>query len=218
MAKRRRRAKKKQGVSPIVSMLFGLAVGLSGAAAVYMKDRKGPVVEGTSDPTPASLQSALDDNSEVATKIAPTEAAPTEEKEVRRFTFYDILPNFEMVTPDEEPEPEADNTPKAIIEPGVYVLQAGSFSTHVDADRRRAELALHGIESHIQRVKVNDRNYHRVYIGPTDDLDELNMLRSRLRAAQIERPSEFHAIRCRVAENHARGRSIPPLLCRLLHF
>ena len=66
------------------------------------------------------------------------------------------------------------------------MLQAGSFSTHADADRRRAELALHGIESHIQRVKVNDRNYHRVYIGPTDDLDELNMLRSRLRAAQID--------------------------------
>ena len=91
-----------------------------------------------------------------------------------------------MVTPDEEPETEADNTPQAIVEPGVYVLQAGSFSTHNDADRRRAELALHGIESHIQRVKVNDRNYHRVYIGPTEDLDELNMLRSRLRAAQID--------------------------------
>jgi cell division protein FtsN len=76
--------------------------------------------------------------------------------------------------------------PQAIVEPGLYVLQAGSFSTHTDADRRRAELALHGIESHIQRVMVNDRDYYRVYVGPTDDLDELNMLRSRLRAAQID--------------------------------
>ena len=42
------------------------------------------------------------------------------------------------------------------------------------------------IRDSIQRVKVNDRNYHRVYIGPTDDLDELNMLRSRLRAAKID--------------------------------
>ena len=41
---------------------------------------------------------------------------------------------------------------------------------YTDADRRRAELALHGIESITQRVKVNDRNYHRVYVGPTDDL------------------------------------------------
>ena len=91
-----------------------------------------------------------------------------------------------MVTPDEEPQSSVDSTPRAVVEPGVYVLQAGSFSSHEDADRRRAELALHGIESHIQRVKVNDRNYHRVYIGPTEDLDELNMLRSRLRAAQID--------------------------------
>ena len=75
---------------------------------------------------------------------------------------------------------------EAVVEPGVYVLQAGSFSTNTDADRRRAELALQGIESHIQRVTVNDREYHRVYVGPTDDLDELNLLRSRLRAAKID--------------------------------
>ena len=132
-------------------------------------------------PRPASLQSAIDDNDEPA-----TQSAATEKPKDKRFTFYDILPNFEVVTPDKEPDVKADREPKAIEEPGVYVLQAGSFSTNHDADRRRAELALHGIESHIQRVKVNDRNYHRVYIGPTDDLDELNLLRSRLRAAKID--------------------------------
>ena len=79
-----------------------------------------------------------------------------------------------------------DSEPRAVVEPGVYVLQAGSFSTHGDADRRRAELALHGIESSIQRVTIDDRTYHRVRIGPTDDLDELNLLRSRLRAAEID--------------------------------
>jgi len=187
MAKRRQ-SRRKTGISPIVAMLFGLAVGLSVAVAVYVKDRRpegapsgsnGVAAEAT--PTPASMQGALDNNGETAA-VTP----PAEEKEEKRFTFYDILPNFEVVTPDEEPITAADTVPKAVVEPGVYVLQAGSFSTHNDADRRRAELALHGIESHIQRVKVNDRNYHRVYIGPTDDLDELNMLRSRLRAAKID--------------------------------
>ena len=66
------------------------------------------------------------------------------------------------------------------------MLQAGSFTLFEDADRRRAELALHGIESQIQRVSIDDRVFHRVRIGPTDDLDELNLLRSRLRAAQID--------------------------------
>ncbi len=162
-------------------MLFGLAVGLSVAVAVYVKDRR-PAPAINEQPEPASMQGALDDNNE--TGASTPEATPA--KEQKRFTFYDILPNFEVVTPDEEPATRTDTTPQAIVEPGVYVLQAGSFSTHNDADRRRAELALHGIESHIQRVKVNDRNYHRVYIGPTSDLDELNMMRSRLRAAQID--------------------------------
>ena len=45
---------------------------------------------------------------------------------------------------------------------------------------------MQGIESKIQRVTIDDRTYHRVRIGPIDDLDELNVLRSRLRAAQID--------------------------------
>ena len=184
--KRRRttRRPEKSGTSPVVSMLFGLAVGLSVAVAVYVKDRRPESAAVPPQPEPASMQSALDDNGEtMQEEVSPAEP---EEKEEKRFTFYEILPNFEVVTPEDEPTTEADVTPQAIVEPGVYVLQAGSFSTNADADRRRAELALHGIESHIQRVKVNDRNYHRVYIGPTDDLDELNMLRSRLRVAKID--------------------------------
>jgi cell division protein FtsN len=38
----------------------------------------------------------------------------------------------------------------------------------------------------VQRAKVNNRDYYRVYVGPIDDLDELNMTRSRLRAAKID--------------------------------
>jgi len=186
MAKRKKRRASRSRQSeypPFVWMLFGLAIGLSVAVAVYINDRQPQRVARNEGPLPqpASLQSSIDKNSE--TETAPELVEKTEEN---RFTFYDILPNFEVITPDEAPAVAADVAPQAIEEPGVYVLQAGSFSTHNDADRRRAELALHGIESNIQRVKVNDRNYHRVYVGPTDDLDELNMLRSRLRAAKID--------------------------------
>ena len=177
-----RRTRQTTDVSPVVAMLFGLAVGLSVAVAIYVKDRRPEPIAATVPP--ASLQSSIesiDDNGESAEAAESAEKTPE-----KRFTFYDILPNFEVVTPDDEPDIAVDTEPQAIVEPGVYVLQAGSFSTNADADRRRAELALHGIESHIQRVKVNDRNYHRVYIGPTEDLDELNLLRSRLRVAKID--------------------------------
>ena len=159
-------------------MLFGLSIGLSVAFAVYIKDR-GPTAEPPT-PQPASLQSALDDNSELV--VGQAEEPPKK----KRFSFYDILPNFELIIPEKTPDIAADHAPQAVMEPGVYVLQAGSFSTNVDADRRRAELALQGIESHIQRVKVNDKNFHRVLIGPTEDLDELNLWRSRLRTAKID--------------------------------
>ena len=181
-SKKRRPAAKQQQFPGWLWMLFGLAIGLSVAFAIYVKDNE------PAHPLPAAPPRSVDDNGESA--IPPSasvdpEPEPVEEKE-KRFTFYDLLPAAEFVVPENVPSPETDTRPEAVVEPGVYVLQAGSFSTNNDADRRRAELALQGIESHIQRVAINDRDYFRVYVGPTDDLDELNLLRSRLRAAKID--------------------------------
>jgi len=185
--KKRRRSSKTSDTQQFPGwlwMLFGLSLGLSVAFAIYVKDNPSDDPSTPrAQPQPASMQASLDDNSE-APGDAESEREP--EKKERRFTFYELLPNFELTIPEKRPDVEADIAPAAVVEPGVYVLQAGSFSTNEDADRRRAELALQGIESHIQRVKINDKNYHRVYIGPTDDLDKLNMLRSRLRSAKID--------------------------------
>jgi cell division protein FtsN len=185
MAKRRRRrstrSKKKYEYPGWLWMLFGLSLGLSVAFAVYVKDRQPAGFESQASPQPAGLQSALDNNAGDAASDDAV-AAPVE----KRFTFYDMLPNFEVIIPEHEPDVAADVEPQAVIQPGLYVLQAGSFSAYVDADRRRAQLALHGIESQIQRVTIDDKTYHRVRIGPTNDLEELNMLRSRLRGAQID--------------------------------
>ena len=157
-------------------MLFGLAIGLAVAFAVYVKDRE-PAAAAVAQ-QPASMQDAMEDNGETAAAGSEAPAKP-------RFSFYQMLPNFEVEVANQAPEMTAEQ-PQAIVKPGLYVLQTGSFSTHADADRRRAELALHGIESSISRVSVNGRDYHRVYVGPTEDLDELNLLRSRLREAQID--------------------------------
>jgi len=178
-SKRRKTTSKKQEYPGWAWMLFGLAIGLSVAFAIFVRDRQ-PAAVADRAPEPASLESAIDDNGEAATPV--DEETPKES----RFTFYNVLPNFEVVIPEQEPNVTVDIEPQAVVEPGLYVLQAGSFSRFEDADRRRAELALQGIESNIQRVTIDDRTYHRVRIGPTDDLEELNMLRSRLRAAKID--------------------------------
>jgi cell division protein FtsN len=178
--RRRSTARKQQSYPGWLWMLFGLAIGLSVAFAIYVKDNE-PV-----RPQAASVPSSIDNNGESTIPASATQEPEVVKKE-KRFTFYDLLPAAEFVVPEKAPSAEEQNVqPEAIVEPGVYVLQAGSFSTNTDADRRRAQLALQGIESHIQRVTVNDREYHRVYVGPTDDLDELNLLRSRLRAAKID--------------------------------
>jgi cell division protein FtsN len=178
MAKRRRarkRRSRKDDYPGWVWMMFGLSIGLAVAFAIYINDRS----PGVPLRPAAEKPSNVDNNSEQAN--AQPEAPPES-----RFDFYNLLPNFEVIIPEQEPDVRAETGPQAVVEPGVYVLQAGSFTEYKDADRRRATLALHGIESKIQRVTIDDRTYHRVRIGPIDDLGELNILRSRLREAQID--------------------------------
>ena len=175
MARRRKRKSRNDDYPGWIWMIFGLSIGLAVAFAIYINDRTPgvPVRPVAEQPT------NIDDNKE----SADTEL---EEPPEARFDFYNLLPKFEVVIPEQERDVRVETSPQAVLEPGVYVLQAGSFSAYEDADRRRATLALQGIESKIQRVTIDDKTYHRVRIGPIDDLDELNLLRSRLREAQID--------------------------------
>lgn len=187
MAAQKKRRSRKRSVSRTrkqdypgwLWMLFGLSIGLSVAFAIYVKDRH-PDGSPTFAQKDAADNLAVDNNGEVES------TAEMETPKKSRFDFYEMLPNFEVIIPEQEPDVAADVEPRAVVDPGIYVLQAGSFTSYADADRRRAELALQGIESNIQRVTIDDKTYHRVRIGPIDDLRELNILRSRLRAARID--------------------------------
>jgi cell division protein FtsN len=164
-------------------MLFGLAIGLSVAFAIYSRDQRADSTPQPAAQQPASMAAPM----ETPVPAAPVAAEPEPEEETEpRFSFYKMLPNFEVVIPEEESDVRPDQALQAVQAPGTYVLQAGSFSDVADADRRRAELALLGIESRVQRIAIDDRTYHRVRIGPMSDLDELNRIRSRLREADID--------------------------------
>jgi len=156
-------------------MMFGLAVGLAVAAAIYVNDRspQGPVPAATRPAPPPPAQ---------PTATEPKAVEPAEE----RFQFYDMLPSFEVVIPEEDLEARPDVAPDPVSRPGPYVLQAGSFSSHEDADRMKARLALLGIVSRIQKVSIDDKTFHRVRVGPVADLDALNRMRGQLRDARIE--------------------------------
>jgi cell division protein FtsN len=180
MRKTARRKKPRHSTKPAqmpgwVWGMLGLTIGLSVAAAIYVKDRKaqptGPVAAKTAPPSET-------DTSETSPE-APEKTEP-------RFKFYDMLPNFEVVIPEEDTVVSNHSQTELLDTPGIYVLQAGSFSSNSDADRMKARLAMLGIASRIQKVSVDDKDYHRVRIGPVDSLDRLNTLRSQLRDAQVD--------------------------------
>jgi cell division protein FtsN len=164
-------------------MLFGLLIGLSVAFAIYVngRDSRAPL-----QPVAREAASMEEATGQAAPDPVQIPSAAPDGPAKPRFDFYSMLPNFEVIIPEQEPDVSTDTAAKAVVVPGVYVLQAGSFTQHADADRRRAQLALQGIESTIQRVTIDDKTYHRVRIGPIEDLEQLNMVRSRLREADID--------------------------------
>jgi cell division protein FtsN len=117
------------------------------------------------------------------------------------FEFYTILPEMEVVVPDEElVSPDASDSGEAKKEtltakastststatattPAAgdsddYILQMGSFRRFEDADRMKAKLALIGIEAEVQKVSINNRDtYHRVRSGPYHGQRQLNAVR-----------------------------------------
>jgi cell division protein FtsN len=184
MAKRKHKERASAGDYPGWAwMLFGLLIGLSVAFAIYINGRDSRV-----PPQPVAREAASMEEATGQAVPDPVEIPPaaTDEAVKPRFDFYSMLPNFEVIIPEQEPDVSTDTAAKAVVVPGVYVLQAGSFTQHADADRRRAQLALQGIESTIQRVTIDDKTYHRVRIGPIEDLEQLNVIRSRLREADID--------------------------------
>lgn len=151
-------------------LLIGLIAGLGVGLALYYFDPRTPAPDAAApaEPQPASAR----------------EGGAGEPAD--RYDFYEMLPNFEVVVPEREAAVRRD-TPAAPVErAGSYVLQVGSYRRFEEADRVRAQLALQGIESKVQRVSVDNDTWHRVRVGPITDLAELNRVRDRLREADMD--------------------------------
>ena len=127
---------------------------------------------------------------------ALTDAGPTHQQDTQtpgqskkpKFDFYTLLPELEVVIPEEEKRPlqQRSTNSKPAEYTGGYLLQAGSFQQFNEADSLKARLALLGVEAHIQSVDVNNTKWHRVHIGPSSDRQALEKLRERLRSNHID--------------------------------
>lgn len=160
-------------------MLCGFSLGLIVSTIIYVSDRGAlnlPTTPTPAIPIPAPSQSRIEPAPEIVTATHPA----------TRFDFYEILPKFEVVIPEVESEAIIDHIARIVEEPGRYVLQTGSFRESTDAEQMKGTLEVLGIQSSIQKVTIDADDFHRVRIGPTSDLDELNRVRRQLWNAQIE--------------------------------
>jgi cell division protein FtsN len=171
-------------LSGIAGFVLGLAMGLVVAVGVYLFDRR-PAARLAQEAAPMTR-----DEAPAPAKPAPASAAQDAETQ---FEFYEMLPKFEVVIPEEQEGAAAPATgPGAaagtgpVDKPGAYILQAGSFRNHADADRVRALIAMQGVESKIQKVTIDRDTWHRVRVGPITNLKQLEETRSKLRNARID--------------------------------
>ena len=71
--------------------------------------------------------------------------------------------------------------------PTRYILQAGTFTTALQAQIQRRKIVDLGYKDvHIFQAAYKDAQYHRVWLGPYSELEQAKRIGSALKAAQIE--------------------------------
>jgi cell division protein FtsN len=153
----------------------GLGLGLVVALGVFLTGARGEPAETATEPKPRTKAPA-------AASATPQES----DDPAAQYDFYDMLPKFEVVVPEQERDVRRDLPSVTVEKPGAYVLQVGSYRSLPDAERLRSKLAKQGIDATVQRVAVDADEWHRVRIGPLRDLQRLNAIRKELRAADVD--------------------------------
>jgi len=162
-------------------LIIGLVVGAAATALLY----------GIRSDQPAAVGGGLRaliaaSKSKRATSVSVTDESPNKAEELpsTKLDFYTVLPEIEYVLPDDyAPDKQPDLPTSGQTEEGIfYMLQAGSYANFKDADRLKAELALAGLEAHIQKITVQDKgDYYRVRLGPFINLAKLARVHDQLR-------------------------------------
>jgi len=176
-----RRKRRSNGAPGWLWMAGGLIIGLFVAFLVYLDGRP----PGKPVPKQVSVPVEQADEGEPLEPVKPPK--PRDEPPPKpRFDFYTILPEMEVVVPDQEVTGKPKKGLAQVDKPGTYFLQTGSFKAFDQADRLKAQLALLGLEASIETVTINNKEtWHRVRVGPYKNLNDLNKARALLNENNI---------------------------------
>jgi cell division protein FtsN len=161
---------------------FALGVGLS----MFFILRDGMPSAGPR-PNPNAQPTGEGDKPLVELAAGDSRAAPEQKKP--RYDFYSVLPEIEVVIPDAELTAQSQKPPEPVAAGETAVrmfLQVGSFGNSGDAESLKARMALLGVQAQVTPVKINDRTWHRVRVGPYTDARALEAAKRELAGANIE--------------------------------
>jgi cell division protein FtsN len=178
------RKKTSGGIPAWFWLLGGILIGLGLAVALmlkgYLPELKQHLPSVDSTP-PGSSESALVED----------ESTKTPKPKKPRYDFFTVLPEMEVVVPEQELSRQADKAEPAPATTANnnqdrYILQVGSFRSAADAEQMKARLALLGSMATVQTVTVNDQTWHRVRIGPFEGARKADEMRRMLSDNKID--------------------------------
>lgn len=184
----------RQGTPAWMWLLTGILIGLGLAWYLFAKGYI-PQPRGDAAQTAGhSAQPAAPGEAPGAGAGAEEVAPRTRDSERPRYDFFTVLPEMEVVVPEQElserlrPQAAtADAAESAEAGSGPsYLLQVGSFRAASDAEQLKARLALLGVVAQVQTVTVNDATWHRVRVGPVSGTRQADEMRSRLADSGID--------------------------------
>jgi cell division protein FtsN len=183
--------KSNKSMPGFVWLLSGLAIGLFVAFIVYLDKQPendsdfGSAVQRELDQL---KQKAQQDKSKTGSPATTTTKATSKsgdpQKKKQKFNFYTLLPDMEVLIPEDETRPPKTASEKsssaeqasgqaAIKDDHRYILQVGSFQNRGDAEKLKANLAFLGVHAEVQSVSINAQRWHRVRTGPYHNRQEL---------------------------------------------
>jgi len=130
-----------------------------------------------------------------AVPVSEPELAEVPAVEPPHFDFYSLLPELEVVVPDEELEgktrkPPADRTASPDVEVAAeapvqvpksgYLIQVSSFRNARDADKLKAQLAMLGLHAQVNKASIKGTAWHRVRVGPYNSTQAVQRTRQQL--------------------------------------
>lgn len=160
----------------------------TGAPKTAGKNPK-PAVEKKAEENPAASANNTDTKN-----TGDKDAKPDETKTVTKFDFYTLLPEREVIVPNDreamkttEKSKTASQQQNASASDNEQLfLQVGSFRSAQEAERRRTQIKALGLDAKVEEVIANSDTWYRVQAGPFTSREQLSKARDQLKAAGIE--------------------------------